>query len=192
MSTAAPDQPAREADQGASEAALEYARAVHEEHMETNKSLYLRAQIVLTLDGVLLAAVGTALASNPHDVSRVLHRFGAETWALLALAGLALVLAVGCAALALYSRHNAQPAVPPASDDLWFYARIADHKDEFFRRVRGADDRSLETDQRLVQVANIATIMKQRATALNFAFVSTALALFFFAVWAADYLTRLN
>ena len=53
------------------QAAAEYARGVHRETLDFNRGLYTRAQIVLTLNGVLLGAVGAGLASNPDTVRKI-------------------------------------------------------------------------------------------------------------------------
>jgi hypothetical protein len=175
------------------QAALEYARAVHAEHLDSNKDLYLRAQIVLTLDGIVLAAVGTALASKPDDLRKTADVFGWETWAFLGGAGVTLMAAVVSAAMALFSRHRQGPTGHgrQAARDMWFYRRIARHTDDFVKQGRNADA-LFETHQRLTQVANMAPLMVRRADWLNGAFGFTAATLFCLAVAAIDYALRLQ
>jgi hypothetical protein len=177
--------------------ALDYARALHEATLDSNKELYTRAQIVLTLDGVVVGASVAALASKRHDLEDTVAIFGPETWGLLAVAALAFALSVTFSALALYSRHNegarrvtADNRFTPAR--MWFYAHIAQLEAEaFVQHAIERADADFETRSRLTQVTNMAPIMVRRATFLNRAFASTAVALVFFILAAADYLVRL-
>jgi hypothetical protein len=72
-------------------AALEYARGVHTEALDANKALYTRAQIVLTLDGIVLGATGAALAGQADDLRKTLAVFAATTWVALGVAGAAVL-----------------------------------------------------------------------------------------------------
>jgi hypothetical protein len=47
-------------------AALEYARSLHAATIAANTSLYTRAQIVLSLNGIILGA-GAFIITNPAD-----------------------------------------------------------------------------------------------------------------------------
>jgi hypothetical protein len=105
--------------------ALEVARGLHAEVRASNRDLYTRAQIVLTLDGIVLGATAAALAGKPDDLRGAVNVFAATTWLALAVAGAALVASVLSCALALFSRHRREPhagasACEPA--DMWFYA----------------------------------------------------------------------
>jgi hypothetical protein len=176
---------------------LEYSRGVHSEVRAMNSDLYTRAQIVLTIDGVVLAAVGAALAGQPDDLARTVDVFGATTWAALGIAAASLIASVLSSALALYARHM-QGLRPVARDDaayepskMWFFRHIAELEPARYIEVAEHADAAFETRARLAQVTVIAPIMVRRAQWVNRAFASTALAFGFFALAAVDYLIRL-
>jgi hypothetical protein len=180
-----------------SSAALEYARRVHADVREQNKELYTRAQVILTLDGILVAAVGASLATQPDDLSKTLAVFGASSWFALGLAGAALVASVLCSVMTLYARHF-QGIAPPLGDagyeppTMWFFRHIAELEPSRFIDRAAQADVAFETRAHLAQVATVAPIMVRRAAWLNGAFACTGLALVSFAVAIADYLIRLN
>jgi hypothetical protein len=183
-----PTEPAR--------AALEYARGVHAEAHDFNRDLYRRAQIILTLDGIVIAVTGAALAAQPDDLRKTVAIFGSTTWVAVGVAGAALLAAVLSSAMALYSRHRQgargdgdEDAYAPAN--MWFYGRIAELDRRRFIYVAEQADEVFETKARLAQVAIMAPIIVRRARWLNRAFVCTALALGAFALGAVDYVIRL-
>src|SRR5207253_3013680 len=135
LSPVSPDGPSTR-DPALAGPALEYARGIHAEAHDFNKELYRRAQIVITLDGVIIAAAGAVLSAQPDDLRRTVSVFGSTTWAALALAGAALIASVLSSAMALYSRHmqgakrNAGAAYMPANAyvpaNMWFYRGVAE------------------------------------------------------------------
>ena len=174
---------------------LEYARGVHSEMRAANHDLYTRAQIVLTIDGVVLAAVGAGLAGQPDDLEATVAVFGATTWAALGLAAAAVLASVLSSALALYARHmqgrpsHATKSYEPAN--MWFFRHVAELDPARYIEVAERADAAFETRARLAQVTIMAPIIVRRAQWVNRAFASTALAFAFFALAAADYLIRL-
>jgi hypothetical protein len=174
--------------------ALEYARGLHGEIHASNKDLYNRAQIVLTLDGIVLAAGGAALAAKPDDLRRAVDVFAATTWVALGIAGSALIASVLSSALALFSRHrqgrdSGGAVYEPAT--MWFYARVAELDRHRFVEAAERADAAFETRVRLEQVATMAPIMVRRAAWVNRAFGFTALTFVAFALASTDYLVRL-
>jgi hypothetical protein len=175
-------------------AAVEYARNVHEETLDFNRELYLRAQIVLVLDGVVLGALGGALVSKPDDITEIVGRFSCLTWVFLALATLALLISVLSATGALYSRHRL--ASKSSESKWWFYDAIyratrgtPGAADIFVKDVlkRAQVDPLFEAHVRLHQVIIAAETMVRRANRLNCAFLGTGVALGFFALAAVTY-----
>ncbi len=188
-------QPSPPSDPDPARPALEYARGIHAEAHDFNRDLYRRAQIVLALDGVVIAASGAALAAQPDDLSKTVAVFGGTTWAALGVAGGALIASVLSSAMALFSRHNQGAngdsdgdAYAPAN--MWFYRTIAKLDRARFIEVAEQADAVFETRARLAQVRIMAPIIVRRANWLNRAFVCTALALGAFALAAADYVIR--
>jgi hypothetical protein len=175
--------------------ALEVARGIHAEVLATNRDLYTRAQIVLTLDGIVLGATAAALAGKPDDLRGAVNVFAATTWLAVAVAGVALVASVLSCALALFSRHRRGPpagAVRYDPANMWFYARIAELDPVQFVERTAQADTDFEVRARLGQVAIMAPIMVRRAQWVNRAFASTALSFVAFALAAADYVIRLS
>lgn len=107
---------------------LEYARNVHAQILENNQTLFNRAQIVLTLDGVLITAFGAIIAAKGNDL-KPLHGFSAYgALVCVVVAVVALVGSVWAAARALHSRHGAgqEPGMLYTAENMWFYRRIAE------------------------------------------------------------------
>lgn len=175
-------------------AALEYARAVHGEVRDANRELYTRAQIVLTLDGIVVGAVGAALAAQRGDLESKIAVFGITTWAAVSLAAVSLIASVLSSVLALFSRHmQSPPNLRPAAYEpgsMWFYARIAELDPRRFLEVAEGADAVFETRARLAQVTIMAPIMVRRARWLNRAFGTTGLLFVCLALAALDYVIR--
>jgi hypothetical protein len=121
-------------------AALEYARGIHAEALESNNALYTRAQFVLTLDGLLLAAAGAALAAKPDDLQTTVTVFGGTTWAEFSIATAALIASVLSSALALSPirrpplRSEGEVEYNPKT--MWYWSRVAElEPDRFIERA---------------------------------------------------------
>jgi hypothetical protein len=84
--------------------ALEYARRLYANVLDWYKLADTKAQLLLTIDGAFITIIAGAVFGNPEELSDRVRRFGPETWVLLAVSALALLLSVGCAALCLWSR----------------------------------------------------------------------------------------
>ena len=175
--------------------ALEYARGIHAEARETNKDLFTRAQIVLTVDGVLIAWAAGVLGARPDDLARTVAVFGWTTWAELAIALAAFVVSVLSAALALYPRSMQGPGPTPGEINfsfMWFFRHVADIDPDTFVEAAQRADAASEVRARLTQVAIMSPLMVRRVRWLNRAFAALAVALALFSVAAADYVIRLN
>jgi hypothetical protein len=64
------------ASAGSDGSAVALARGVHTEMLEANQSLVNRAQVLLTLDGVVVGVIGAGLKSKPADLGRVVDVLG--------------------------------------------------------------------------------------------------------------------
>jgi hypothetical protein len=172
-------------------AALDYARAVHMEARESNQDLMRRAQIVLSLDGIVIVAVGAALAGKTDELRKTVAVFAASTWVILGVAAAALMGSVLASAMTLFSRRRQGPSATsgaradePAT--MWYYNAIAKlDRARFIERAEQADA-LFEIRARLTPVTIMAPIMVRRARWLNCAFACTALAFVAFAIGAAD------
>lgn len=84
--------------------ALEYARRVYDGVMDWYKNADSKAQVILTLDGAFLAFLTSSIFMEQYELSKILSRFGVETWLLLALMCTTLAGSILSAILCLWSR----------------------------------------------------------------------------------------
>ena len=180
-------------------ARLEYARAVHAEAHSFNRDLYSRAQIALTLNGLLIGAFSAIVSSSPAEIALTLG----ESTSLTRIAG---ALAIACiagsvlsAGCALYSRHRSKPdeeiqcAIGNVDDNhLWFYARIAEVSPTDFIDTASLVDAHDEARIRLRQVVIMAPIMTRRARWVNRSYLCAVLGLLSFLVAGASLLTAID
>jgi hypothetical protein len=178
--------------------AVDFARGVHTEMLETNKNLVNRAQVVLTLDGVILDIVGAGARASPSSLRNVADSFGWSTWVLLAVAGVALVASILCCAQATASTFwkklfvTATDTPPLEPEHMWFFrdlAKHAAHPETFIARGTKMSEED-EVRARLSQSLAMAPNVLDRARQVNTAFALLAITLIFFALASADYLAR--
>jgi hypothetical protein len=183
--------------------AVEFARGVHSEMWAINQSLVNRAQVVLTLNGVILGVLGAGLTSDPRDLHTVVEIFGWSTWGLLAIAGAALVGSIVCCAQVMASsfwkkpplaghRREASLRLPLEAEYMWFFRDLAQHASapDDYVTIGSEMSQSDETRARLSQALAMAPNVRRRAWWVNSAFGLIAIALIFFAIAAADYIVR--
>jgi hypothetical protein len=85
-------------------AALAYSQLVFANVFDWYKSADAKAQIILTLDGALVAFLTTSVFKNPADLSEIAHKFTAWTWVLLISMCLCLAGSIMSALACLWSR----------------------------------------------------------------------------------------
>jgi hypothetical protein len=149
--------------------------------LQTNRELHTRAQIVLTLDGLVISPIAAIVASNPEDLKTLLGNFRLTTWILLLITGVALLVSIVSAALCLMATHRKTRKVTDRSsvheaDDMWFFGDVARVDRERFLRSAKVADEYWEARARLVQAWIIAPIVRSRANWLNSAYGFAALA----------------
>ena len=177
--------------------AVAFARGMHTEMLATNQQLIGRAQILLSLNGVILGILGAGLAGDVEDLRNALHEFKWWMSPGVIVAGLALIASIVCCERAMYSSHNKRDVTP--SDDpeptfMWFFADVAHYEEkrgDFIRRGLTLSE-SDEVTARLQQALNMAPNIHSRATWLNSAFISFSVELVFLALTAASYVLRVG
>jgi hypothetical protein len=85
-------------------AALEYARRVFDGVLDWYKNADSKAQIILSLDGAFLAFLTSSIFMEQDKLSKILSRFGLETWILLGLMCISLIGSILSAIFCLWSR----------------------------------------------------------------------------------------
>lgn len=173
--------------------ALAYARSLHEDLVAANRDMYIRAQVVLTLDGLVVSVVGAVVSAAPEDVAKSAALSGPIVGSMVLLALALLAISVTCALLALYVRHRtgAEPGSSVGVNHLWFWGRIAEVDPVSFQKVARKMTEELETEVRLRQVTVMARIMNTRAGWTNRAYGAAAASFVLFIAASALHLARL-
>src|SRR5262245_7868734 len=83
---------------------LSYAHELYADVLAWYHSAESKAQVILTLDGILLAAITGLTLTKRVDVETVLDTFTLETWLLLAVTTVALLSSIVSAVVCLGSR----------------------------------------------------------------------------------------
>lgn len=86
------------------ENALDFARSLYERTLEWYKNADSKAQIILTLNGAFVAFLTSNIFKGPDEIYKIINKFGALTWILLALMTLCLVGSIISALACLWSR----------------------------------------------------------------------------------------
>jgi len=84
----------------------EYVRRVYERAIDWYKVAEAKAQLILTVNGVLVTVVFSIFAGNIRDERDLAKVSGVETWFFLLVCTGALLGAVTCAAACLWSQHG--------------------------------------------------------------------------------------
>jgi hypothetical protein len=183
--------------------ALDWARAVHAEMLATNSGLNTRAQVALTLDGVLLGAISAGLLANSDDVRAIVHTFNDLASMLAAAGGVALILSILSCVLALFPTHmfgrpSKEERAALSAETMWFFPDVASHvkrggqgKPEFIERSMKLSPED-EARARCSQVATMAPYVLIRGNLVGAAFIFIGLALILFALSAGVYIHLLD
>jgi Family of unknown function (DUF5706) len=159
-------------------AALEYSRRLYANVLGWYESAERKAQLILTIDGLVLSVVTASLALT-GDADRSFDDVGPVTWVLLALMFASFLGSLYSVVLCLVSRTAAGEREEAGA--MWFFGMVARWEPERFRaavRERAADD-GFETDELLGQVAVLSRNVSRKHAWVNRAFVATALAFAF-------------
>src|SRR5262249_44162408 len=125
--------PSEPDDRSPSNVALEYARSLHEAANSAYAALYTRAQVVLSVNGIILGAVGAVVLTKPADLRAAIDAFGWTTWCWFVVAVVSLVASVLIAAAVITPRgpRYTEP-LKGTPTNMWYYAKIARvERDEF-------------------------------------------------------------
>jgi hypothetical protein len=85
-------------------AALDYLRHLEEGLRYWYQAAEIKAQVVLAINGALVAFLGGSLLGNRGDVAQTVAVFGPETWLFLAGLTVAFALSITCAVFCLIAR----------------------------------------------------------------------------------------
>jgi Family of unknown function (DUF5706) len=189
----------------ATEGTVEYARLVYENTLDWYKTADMKAQLLLTVNGVFVTIVSGSLLRDVADVRALGDEFGVETWVFFLLAVVGLAGAITCAARCLWSRlgktakgHVVQLGVrrdDPASyrpEVLWFFGHLAQLKTEpAAERLRQAD-RGFEIEALTYNVMLLSQNVLRKHQWVNAGWAFTALALLALIAGGASYVIRVQ
>jgi hypothetical protein len=120
-----------------SEASVEYLRRMYASTRGWYTAAETKAQLLLAVNGAFVTLLFGILFSRPSDVQAVTVHFGVDTWAFISMSVAALVGAIVCATLSLWSLHGraqkdlTRLGVSPGDPDsyrpeaLWYFGHVA-------------------------------------------------------------------
>jgi Family of unknown function (DUF5706) len=197
--------PVRALEASATEGTVEYARLVYENTLDWYKTADMKAQLLLTVNGVFVTIVSGSLLRDVAEVRALGDEFGVETWAFFLLAVVGLAGAITCAARCLWSRlgKTAKGLVvqlgvrrdDPTSyrpEVLWFFGHLAQLKTEpAAERLRQAD-RGFEIEALTYNVMLLSQNVLRKHQWVNAGWAFTALALLALIAGGASYVIRVQ
>ena len=177
-------------------AELEYARRVYDNVESWYTSADNKAQILLTINGILIAAAVNAVLSP--DTATVAEGFGPLTWGLLIVFVIALLFSVAFALAALGprglkgspSRSGDGPSLTP--ERMWFFGSIAQEASAtpYIERLRllTLDD---ELEAMGHQIHKLAGNVRTKHRAVGFGFIAFGISLISLVTGMTAYAVRL-
>ena len=166
----------------------EYVRRVYERAMDWYKVAESKAQLILTVNGVLVTVTFSTAAghiSNGRDLAKVA---GVETWCFFAVVVAALLGAVACAAACMWSRHgtnykgtfdllDVNPEDPASyrPEVLWYFGDLAHLQMGPAALLISQADRKFEITSLSYNVVHLARIVLRKHKFINAGWALTAL-----------------
>jgi hypothetical protein len=148
-----------------------------------------KAQLLLAVNGLFVTVLFGILFGNSGDRHLGAARFGSGTWVLLSVSAVALVIAIICAALCLWSLHGRARAEfdglrvdpeEPASyqpEVLWYFGHLAHLKRGAVKERLRSVDRRVEIETLSYHVVDLAHKVLRKHRWVNAGWAFTALAL---------------
>jgi uncharacterized integral membrane protein len=168
----------------------EYVRRAYERAIDWYKVAETKAQLVLTVNGILVTILFGLLVGRPDDAAQVADVFGVETWAFVLVAVGALIGALLCAAATLWSRHRknvrktflrlgVNPEKPSSyrPEVLWYFGYLAYLEPDAAAEHISRADRSFETTALSFNLVNLSGIVLRKHRLINAAWMLTSLCL---------------
>jgi hypothetical protein len=174
--------------------ALEYSRRLYDSVVSWYDAAERKAQVILTIDGLVLSVVTASLALT-GDAESALGDVGALAWILAGLMFVSFLASLYCVVLCLVSRLALGRAAGSEGEvgTMWFFGMVERWDPARFReavRERAVDD-GFETDELLSQAVVLSRNVARKHAWVNRAFVFTALAFAFAAMAIATHVVEL-
>jgi hypothetical protein len=168
----------------------EYVRHVYERAIDWYKVAESKAQLILTVNGVLVTVIFGITADHVSDGGELAKISGVETWCFFVISTSALLGAVTSAAACLWSRHGANSkgtfallGVDPERPDtyrpevLWYFGDLAHLQMEPAAALISQADREFEKVTLSYNVVHLARIVLRKHRFINAGWALTALAI---------------
>lgn len=185
---------------------VEYARKLYDDVRGWYASADGKAQVILAIDGAFLAFFTGALFSKPADITLLMNALPAESWVLLVLSGVCLLVSVSLAILCLWSRtysarerndfvrkateENGGSELLPAST-MWFFQFVAAHDKKTFLRTLEAVDATFELRSLASQIHILSTNVHRKHALVNAGFILAGATLVSFFLAGVGYVLHL-
>ncbi len=186
----------------ATEANVEYLRRVYASTRDWYTAAETKAQLLLAVNGAFVTVLFGVLFGRSSDVHASTGKFGIDTWIFTAISVAALVSAIVCAALSLWSLHGkaddefARLGVKPADPDsyraevLWYFGHIARLQPEAVTKRLLKVDRNSEIEILSYHVIDLAHRVLRKHRCVNLGWAFTALALIALAAAGTSFFVR--
>lgn len=173
--------------------AVDYARRLHKDVNDWYTSADNKAQILLTLNGVLLGFLGSAAFWGADELQLAVAKIGYETFAFFIAFLISLGVSIVSALMCLKSRlrHDGQEDLPPVPENLWFFQRLPRIAPrEFVEKLRSVTpETEIEILSSQIQILSFNVINKHVWFNRGFKFFVVGLLCFLMVV--ASYIVRL-
>ena len=188
-----------------SDGSPDYVHAVYADVLGWYESAERKAQVILTLDGLLLGFLSASALAEPSELRPIAEQFGWETWVLLGAMVTAMLASLGVALACLWSRIYTPRALDAMlsadkvnKDDvatygpsvMWFFQAIA-HLPEANAKARliGADV-AFAIHALAEQVVRLSPKVRRKHVLVNAGFGLLVLSLILFVAMVASYVVR--
>jgi hypothetical protein len=186
---------------------VEYSRRLYEDVLSWYRNADSKAQIILTLDGVLLGFLTSTILANPGRVKEVILVFGTETWVLILLMSVTLVGSVISAEECLRSRtyrtrqlrkEFGKLGVDPAKQEtyraevIWFFQMVAGLDKASFQSFVRNSNANLEVDVLTGQAFELSKRVSEKHRWVNRAFLFTGASLCLLLLIGVSWVIRLQ
>lgn len=179
-----------------SENTLDFSRRLYERTIDWYKNADSKAQIILTLNGALIAFLTSNIFKNPDDIFKLINKFGGLTWLFLLLMCVCLVGSILSAFLCLRSRLGSSAEIERlknsaeySPNEMLFFGTITHlDRDKFQAQLKDIGEDS-EIEGLAAQIYLLSKNVSAKHIWVNRGFAFVGGALIFFLLGGISYLT---
>jgi hypothetical protein len=190
---------------------IEYTRRLYQNVLDWYGNADSKAQVVLAIDGGLLAFVSSTVFSKPEDVRAILDALPGVTWILLVCMVISLMVSMGasicCLWARIYSERNLTEIINRAVEKAeasgyedgnypptisCFFQFIERLDKERFRETLNSVNAEFEIEALASSIHILSGNVRKKHFAVNIGFISAAAALVLFFASAASYALLVN